>query len=191
MILGIENTLDIIRKIPINQTWAKYKLVDITFSFIGAAFEEVSKLSKEFKEEISDWNDERRIGIGVLPKGPYITLEKKRDQVFVVGKGLYSTEVVFLFKNLDSAVMVFTAQMSSHQAVSECRILVDGNNAYAMELNRALSIVQKYLFPQFILNMIFKRPPVLTKRQLIIKARVYAALLPALYRLRNKLKSIY
>jgi len=49
-----------------------------------------------------------------------------------------------------------------------------------MELNRALAIVETYLFPQFILNRIFKRPPTLNLYQLAIKGIIYATMGPAL-----------
>ena len=76
--------------------------------------------------------------------------------------------------------------MNDHQAMAECRILLDGQVSYGMEMNRALAIVETYLFPQFILNKIFKRAPQLSLYQLITKGTVYAALLPAF--LKNGLK---
>ena len=118
--------------------------------------------------------------MGVLPKGPYISLEKSGDRILYLGKGLISPDVTFLFKNLDSAVLVLTAQMSAHQAMAECRILLDGQVSYGMEMNRALAIVETYLFPQFILDKIFKSKPQLSLYQLITKGTVYASLLPAL-----------
>jgi len=171
---------------PVIQARSKYELVDIILTVIGVAFEEVSKRVPELRGEIAGWNDGRRCAMGVLPKGPYISLEKSGDRILYLGKGLISPDVTFLFKNLDSAVLVLTAQMSAHQAMAECRILLDGQVSYGMEMNRALAIVETYLFPQFILNKIFKRKPQLSFYQLITKGTVYAALLPAF--LRNGLK---
>jgi hypothetical protein len=181
----IEKGLIQLRKMPyfqIIQTKSKYVMVDTTLTVIGSAFEVVSKMSPEMQAEIADWNDGRKCGVGVLPNGPFITLQKKKDQIIYLGKGRQEADVTFLFKNLDSAVMLFTAQMSAHQAAAECRILIDGVNSYAMELNRALSIVETYLFPGIILKMIFKRPPRLTTKQQISKGRILAALMPNLVR---------
>jgi hypothetical protein len=181
----IEKGLIQLRKMPyfqIIQTKSKYMMVDTTLTVIGSAFEVVSKMSPEMQAEIADWNDGRKCGVGVLPNGPFITLQKKKDQIIYLGKGRQEADVTFLFKNLDSAVMLFTAQMSAHQAAAECRILIDGVNSYAMELNRALSIVETYLFPGIILKMIFKRPPRLTTKQQISKGRILAALMPNLVR---------
>jgi hypothetical protein len=181
----IEKGLVQLRKMPYYQTIqtkSKYAMVDTTLTVIGSAFEVVSRMSPEMQAEIADWNDGRKCGIGVLPNGPFITLQKKKDQIVYLGKGKKEADVTFLFKNLDSAVMLFTAQMSAHQAAAECRILIDGVNSYAMELNRALSIVETYLFPGIILKMIFKRPPRLTTKQQITKGRILAALMPNLVR---------
>ncbi len=177
----IEKGMARLRKMPYFhtiQTKSKYALVDTTLTVIGAAFEVVSKMSREMQAEIADWNEGRTCAVGVLPNGPFITLQKKNNQIVYLGKGKKEADVTFLFKNLDAAVLLFTAQMSAHQAAAECRILVDGVNSYAMELNRALSIVETYLFPGIILKMIFKRPPKLTTKQQIVKGRILAALMP-------------
>ena len=171
---------------PVIQSRSKYELIDMTLTVIGVAFEEVSKRAPDLKREISVWNDGRRCSLGVLPTGPYITLEKREDRIHYLGKRKIDPHMTFLFKNLDSAVLVLTAQMSSHQALAESRILLDGQVSYGMELNRALAIVETYLFPQFILNKIFKRPPTLNAYQLVTKGIIYAAMGPAL--LKNGLK---
>ena len=171
---------------PVIQSRSKYELMDMTLTVIGVAFEEVSKRAPDLKREISAWNDGRRCSLGVLPTGPYIPLEKREDRIHYLGKRKIDPHMTFLFKNLDSAVLVLTAQMSSHQALAESRILLDGQVSYGMELNRALAIVETYLFPQFILNKIFKRPPTLNAYQLVTKGIIYAAMGPAL--LKNGLK---
>ena len=70
--------------------------------------------------------------------------------------------------------------MSTHQAMAECRVLLDGQISYGMEMNRALAIVETYLFPEVILKKILKRVPPMNVFQLIARGRVYAALCPAL-----------
>ena len=187
----IEKGLAQLRNIPyfpVIQSKSKYELIEIILTVIGIAFEEVSKRVPELKGEIAGWNEGRRCAMGVLPKGPYISLQKSDNRILYLGKDLISPDVTFLFKNLDSAVLVLTAQMSAHQAMAECRILLDGQVSYGMEMNRALAIVETYLFPQFILDKIFKRSPQLSLYQLITKGTVYAALLPAF--VKNGLKYV-
>jgi hypothetical protein len=173
---------------PLIQSKSKYELIDVTLTVIGVAFEEVSRRAPDLKREIITWNDGRRCALGVLPNGPFITLEKREDRIYYLGKRSVDPHVTFLFKNLDSALLVLTAQMSAHQALAESRILLDGQVSYGMELNRALAIVETYLFPQFILNKIFKRPPTLNIYQLAAKGFIYGAMGPAL--VKNGLKCI-
>jgi len=185
----IEKGLTQLRSIPfypIIQSRGKYEIIDMTLTVIGVAFEEVSKRAPDLKQEIASWNDGRRCALGVLPKGPFITLEKRENRICYLGKRKVDPHMTFLFKNLDSALLVLTAQMSAHQALAESRILLDGQVSYGMELNRALAIVETYLFPQFILNRIFKRPPTLSMYQLAAKGFIYAAMGPAL--IKNGLK---
>ncbi len=165
---------------PAIQSAGKYELVDLTLTVIGVAFEEVSKRAPELRREILAWDDGRRCALGVLPKGPFITLEKTDHRIRYLGKRRADPHMTFLFKNLDSALLVLTAQMSTHQALAESRILLDGQLSYGMEFNRAMAIVETYLFPQFILSRIIKRPPVLNLYQLATKGIIYAAMGPAL-----------
>jgi len=165
---------------PMIQSRSKYELVDMVLTVMGVAFEEASKWVPELQEEIAPWNEGRRCAMGVLPKGPHITLEKRGDRIRFLGKGRTDSDVAFLFKNLDAAVLVLTAQMSAHQAMAECRIILDGRISHGMEMNRALTLVETYLFPEFILEKILKRAPHLNAYQLITKGTFYAALMPAL-----------
>ena len=185
----IEKALAQLRAIPFYptiQSISKYELIDLMLTFIGVAFEEVSRRAPDLKREIASWNQGRRFALGVLPKGPFITLQKVDDRIQYLGKKKDDPHMSFLFKNLDSALLVLTAQMSAHQALAESRILLDGQVSYGMELNRALAIVETYLFPQFILNKIFKRPPTLNLYQLAIKGIIYVTMGPAL--IKNGLK---
>ncbi len=192
MDLFIEKGLAQLRGLPFYpfvQSKSKYEIIDITLTVIGVAFEAVSKYAPDLKREIIRWDDGRRCALGVLPRGPFITIEKREDRIYYLGKRSVDPHVTFLFKNLDSALLVLTAQMSAHQALAESRILLDGQVSHGMEMNRALAIVETYLFPQFILDRIFKRPPVLNIYQLAAKGFVYAAMGPAL--VKNGLKCTF
>lgn len=173
---------------PALQSKSKYELVDAVLTVLGVAFEEVSKWAPDLKKEIKAWNDGLRCALGVLPKGPYVTVEKRNNRILFLGKKRLDPHMTFLFKNLDSAVLVLTAQMSAHQALAETRILLDGQVDYGMAFNRALAIVETYLFPRFILNRILKRPPRLNPYQIAAKSVIYAAMGPAL--LKNRFKCV-
>jgi hypothetical protein len=178
----IEKSLNAIRGIPFYpglSAKAKYMLLDVFLTFLGAAFEVVSRNVPEIKEEIGEWNEGRRFALGVMPKGPYVTVEKRGDELFYLGKGLNNPDVSFLFKNLDAAVPVFTGLMSSHQAVAECKVMIQGNNSFAMETNRALAVVLANLFPVSVFGHLFKDKPKMGMMQLANKTKVYLTILPA------------
>ncbi len=157
---------------------AKYALCSVSLLALGATFELTSRYVKEMQDEIADWEDGRRVGIGVLPRGPYVTVEKKGNRFHYLGRGLKDPHLSLLFKNLESAVLIFTGQLGAAQAVAENRVCVHGDNYQAMQVTRAMAIVQTYLFPGIILNKTFKRPPKLKAAQLAVKAKIYALLTP-------------
>jgi hypothetical protein len=163
-------------------TQAKTALCRTSLLALGMTFELVSDHVPEMADELSSWNEGRRVGIGVLPEGPFITLEKRGARLAYLGSGLASPDIAILFKNLDSAVLVFTGQIGAHHAVAENRVVVRGPNHQGMEATRAMALVQTYLFPGLLLQKTFKRPPRLSRAQLLTKGRIYAALVPALAR---------
>jgi len=163
-------------------TEAKTALCRTSLLALGMTFELASDHVPEMATELEGWDEGRRVGIGVLPNGPYITIQKQGPRLAYLGSGLAEPHIAILFKNLDSAVLVFTARIGAHHAVAENRVVVRGPNHYGMEATRAMAIVQTYLFPGVLLKKTFKRPPRLTRAQLLAKGRVYAALVPALVR---------
>lgn len=185
MKLDARRVLTSIRSLPFFpafQTKAKYLTVDVVLSVFGPAFEVVSDKVPELKEEIASWEDGRRFAIGVLPKGPAITLEKRGDAIRYLGKGYHSPEISMLFKNLDSALPVFLGLAGSFQAFAESRMIVEGNLAHTMEVNRVVNIVNAYLFPGFVLKKVLKRPPRMNLSQYVAKAKVYGGITPAIIR---------
>jgi len=161
-------------------TQAKTALCRTSLLALGVCFELTGKRVPEMQAELSTWPEGRRVGIGVLPHGPAITIEKRGSGIAFLGTGVAAADVEIWFKNLDSAVLIFTGQMGAHTAVAENRVIVRGSNHLAMEATRAMAVVQTYLFPGLILDKTFKRPPRLTRRQLVTKAGIYASLVPAL-----------
>jgi len=159
---------------------AKYATCKASLLALGATFELVSAMVPEMKDEVSRWEDGRKVGIGVLPGGPFITIENRGGAIRYVGSGLKDTDLNVLFKNLDSAVLIFTGQLGSAQAVAENRVCVHGDNSKAMQVTRSLALVQTYLFPGIILRNTFKRPPALSASQLATKAAIMAMLVPKL-----------
>ena len=143
---------------------------------LGVAFEMLSKLSAGLKAEIADWEDGRVFSLGVLPEGPAISVRKEGGRLRYLGKGHRDSTLKILFKNVDCAFFPLTGQMGADTAFVQHRAILHGNVHEAMQLARAMSIVQTYLLPGFILKRTFKRPPKLTPAQYLLKARVLATL---------------
>ncbi|MFA6032434.1 MAG: hypothetical protein WC889_06005, partial [Myxococcota bacterium] len=149
---------------------------------LGAAFELCSERVPELAREIADWEEGRRITIGVHPSGPYVSIEKRGQRIACMGPvKAEHPDLQIRFKNLESALLIFTAQMGGHDAVVECRVGVTGDNAMAMQMNRAMAIVQAYLFPAILHHRLFKRAPRMTTAQLAVKAQIMGLLAPRLF----------
>ena len=153
---------------------------------LGVTFELTSKHVAEMQREIANWNEGRRIGLGVLPDGPHITIAFEGGRLHYLGAGLRDPHTSILFKNLDSAVMIFTGMLSAPRAVAECRVCVHGSTWEAMEATRAMAVVQKYLFPSFMLKQSFKRPPVFSREESLAKAKIMALLTPEIIKAASK-----
>jgi hypothetical protein len=180
---GIKRILNLFRGLsfyPEVQSRIKYGLSSVVLSVLGPAFQVISKRVPEIREELTSWDDGRRFSVGILPRGPYITLEKRRDMIYYLGKGLISPNISMLFKNFDAALPVFLGMKGSFQTFAENGMIVEGNLSHTMEVNRVANIVYAYLFPGIILKIILKRPPRLSLLQMITKARVYMDLTPAI-----------
>lgn len=147
---------------------------------VGVAFELSSKWDEAIQHEIEDWTPGVTFAMGVLPDGPFMTVQKEGKHVRYIGLGRKDPDVAICFKNLDAALLVFTGQIGTHLAAAEKRFLVQGDLTETVKISRTLSMVQAYVFPGLIVRKTFKRPPVFTPKQKWIKAKVYAALMPLL-----------
>ncbi len=181
----LKRTVNLVRSLPgfpAFQSGVKHALCSTVLSVLGPAFEVVGRHVPEFRKEIESWEEGRRFSLGVLPKGPSITLEKRGDTIRYLGKGLKSPHITMSFKNYDSALPVLMSIMGSHQAFAENRILVEGDLAKTMEINRVVNIVNAYLLPGMVVKNVLKMPPEMTLKNYINKGKVYAGLVPAVVR---------
>ncbi len=151
-----------------------------TLQALGVAFELVSKWDPELQDEIADWREDLVFSMGILPNGPHMCVKREGRRVKYLGLGEKNPEVSILFKNMDSALLSFTGQIGTPGLAAQRRFLVKGAVSESIKIARALEIVQKFLFPSIILNKIFKNPPRFSVEQLITKAKVYAAIGPAI-----------
>ncbi|HPG65774.1 MAG TPA: hypothetical protein PLO37_02925 [Candidatus Hydrogenedentes bacterium] len=158
----------------------KRLVVRMVLLALGTAFEQVSKRVRELGDEIARWEDGRTFAVGVLPDGPTIALRKEGSRIRYLGEGDHGAPLRILFKNLEAALPLLLGRAGSHVAFARHSAVVQGNVAEAAEANRAMVIVQQYLFPEFILRKILKRRPTPTGRQRWIKIQILAGLFPAM-----------
>ncbi|MEW6439545.1 MAG: hypothetical protein AB1640_01300 [bacterium] len=168
-------------RLPV-ETQAKTALCRASLLALATAFELASERVPELKAEMTTWRDGLRVTIGVLPAGPCMHIEKRGDRIRYLGSRPVRSDVSILFKNLDSALLVFTARIGAHRAVAENRVIVYGSTHEALSVTRAMAVVQTYLFPGAFLKRTFKRPPKLTPAQMARKALILGLLVPALSR---------
>jgi hypothetical protein len=147
----------------------KKAVVSIALLALGVVFERVSKHSAELKEELKDWKKGIVISLGVLPKGPAISLKEDNGMIRYLGRGYQKPDVKILFKNVDSAFLPFTAQMGSHTAFDQHRALLHGSVVDGIRANRAMGIVQTYLLPGIVFGKIFKQKPRLSLGEILYK----------------------
>lgn len=158
----------------------KQSVVRTSLLALGTAFEIVSKNCPALQAELGAWEEGRIVSMGVLPDGPAMAVRKESDHVNYLGQGEHGSTLKFLFKNMDSAFTVLTGQIGSDQAFAEHRAIVHGSLNEAMEMNRALALVQKFLMPGLILNRTTKRPPQMRGRDWMIYTKLMLTLTPGL-----------
>ena len=155
---------------------------------LGVAFERVSKFCTLLKAELAEWEDGRIFCVGVLPSGPVISMKKEGDRLYYLGKGSHPDAVLSVqFKNMDSAFLLIAGLMAPDTGYAQHRAVLHGNVAQAMQMSRAMNIAQLYLLPGFMLRRNLKRPPVLTRGQLWLKARILATLALWMFASRGRL----
>lgn len=155
----------------------KRTVVQTSLLALATAFEILSKSSEELRAEIDEWEDGRVFALNVLAYGPAVTMKKEAGRIKFLGKGLKENpELVIHFKNMDSAILPLTGRMGAHIAFVQHRAILHGDVGKAMQINRAMNIVQKYLMPGMVLKRTSRRPPKYTFSQRMLKARVMATL---------------
>lgn len=159
---------------------AKRMVVSTSLLALATAFELASKKSAELKTELADWREGLVFSLGVLPDGPAVALKKEGGALKYLGKGHHDSELKVLFKNMDSALLPLTGQIGAHTAFAQHRAIVHGSLYEAMQVNRAMVLVQKFLMPGLILKKTSKRPPQMSGSDYLVKAYVMIALAPGL-----------
>ncbi|MHA1972532.1 MAG: hypothetical protein ACTSW1_06055 [Candidatus Hodarchaeales archaeon] len=134
-------------------------LVKLVLFTLGRSIVSVSRFDSKVKTEIENWPENTSIIFKVLPNGPSMSLLCFNKKLYKKKVNEEEASIVIYFKNLESAFMALTAQLSTIDAFMQHRNLLKGDPAVAMSLVRCLNIVQTYLFPSLIAKRVIKRLP--------------------------------
>ena len=155
--------------------WFKILVIKIVFLVLGRAFQSASKHDDELRKEISSWRDGFTLIMKVMPDGPSMGLEKKDNSLEFKGSQLKNGDLEIYFRNVESAFMIMTPQMGSHQAFAERRMSIKGDLNIATAFTRILVILMSILYPEVIVKRLVKRVPPLTFKRLKLRVWLYTA----------------
>ena len=100
--------------------------------------------------------------IRVLPDGPQVSVQRtERDTLTYLGAGPLpqETDLVIAIKNIETAWLLFTAQIGIARAMAEHRLVVRGDVTRSMVFARCLNRVEAYLYPQFMARRALRAVP--------------------------------
>ncbi len=147
----------------------KRSTVKFVMGLLGKALEKVSTVDEEVRNEAGALPDGFIAVMTILPNGPSMRAKKEGDHFKYLGTSNLREDgdLVVMFKNLESAFMILTGQLSTHRAYAQHRVSVKGDIVKAMIFTRCLNVVQAYLFPGPLANLVLKRKlPMPLNRQL-------------------------
>lgn len=153
-------------------------VVKIVLFVLGRGFQCLAARDAAIKKEVAGWEESFSIMFRILPRGPYMTLQKINGRMRYTGMQECNADLIINFKNLESAFMVFTAQLGTAQGYAQHRLSVEGDISRAMSLIRCLNIVEFYLFPALIARRILKRMPSMSLKKFGLRIYVYLLGIP-------------
>jgi hypothetical protein len=174
-IVGVNNKY---RKIEPRRKPFKSAVVKTVLFVLGRGFQSIAKRDPEVNKEVDGWAEGFQIMFEILPAGPFMTLQKQDGRLRYCGLIKTAADLVIDFKNVDTAFMMFTAQMSTAQAYAQHRLSVQGDIVNAMSMIRCLNMVEFYLFPGIIAKLILKRMPKMTLRKFGVRLNTYLLGIP-------------
>jgi len=151
----------------------KRMCIKLIFILLGRAFQSASRKDPAIRNEILSWEEGFSIAMTVLPRGPFLHLEKKQDRLVFKWFSSEKQDLEICFRNVESAFMVLTPQMGAAQAFAEKRIRVRGDLGLCMSFTRALNELLAVLYPRFVVKRLVKRVPVLDGKKIGLRIWLY------------------
>jgi hypothetical protein len=153
---------------------ATFAFVSAMLAFMGRALLAVSTTDDEVRREIEGFPEGFTFEMKVLPSGPSFRLRKHEGR-FVADEGGSRPMLAIQFKHLRHAARVVSFVESTPAAFANDRLVVDGDVAFAMRMQRILDRMQTILLPHAIAARALKDAPALPFRDhAIAAAKLYA-----------------
>lgn len=158
----------------------KKAIINLVFTVLGRSFKTLSKYDSNIKKEIESWPKNFKILFKVQHFGPSLGLVKtSKNQIKPKNITEQQADLVIYFKNVDSAFMLMTAQIGTHQAYAQHRLRAKGNLLYSMSVIRCLNIAETYLFPSFIARKIIRDLPEIDRpKKYLLRMYLYLLTVP-------------
>jgi len=151
---------------PKKKIFAKIYLSILLF-VLGRGFQAASKSVKEIKKESAELPDGFSFSLNIDPIKLNVSLKKDNRNYFkCLGInykpykiGTDQPDNIINFRNISSAMKVFTFSISSAISYAQNGISVKGGLPETLAVLRILNLVEYYLLPGFIVKGILKRYP--------------------------------
>ncbi len=148
--------------------------VALMMAFMGRALVAVSSTDDEVRAEIEGFPEGFNFEMKVLPAGPRFRLRKLAGR-FVPDAAATRPTLAIQFKHLRHAARVLSFVECTPAAFANDRLVVDGDVAFAMRMQRILDRMQSILLPHAIAARALKRAPALPLAgHAVAAAKLYA-----------------
>jgi hypothetical protein len=171
------DTSNILTNIAPGSSKIKRFIVKANFFILGRGLQAASRFDSQVKNEVSDWDEGFTVMMKVQPRGPSLAWKKSNGRMKYVGSKAVKADLTVVMKNLESALLMMTAQIGTAQAYAQHRLGLEGSIVDAMTLTRCLNSAETYLFPKFISKKILKRPPKMGIKKHCIRFLVYLGII--------------
>jgi len=137
----------------------KRKVVEAGFFALGRTLQSASRFEPEVMKESEKWPIGFSFSMDVLPNGPSLAMEKRREGLVFLGlKKKADADLVVDIKNLSTAYRMIITEVGAHHVFAEHKIGVKGSIAESLRLIRMIYVAQGYLFPGFLSRNVLKAP---------------------------------
>ncbi len=163
--------------IPPGEKTMKSRVVQTVLFMLGKGMQNTVAVDEQAAREIEDLPEGYTIQFEVAPLGPYMALRKERGGLKFLGLKKVDADLSMIFKNMEYAYLMLTARLSFPKVYCENGLAVVGDPADSMIFYRLSNIVQFYLWPKIIADLVLKRVPDMTLDKMVKRLKVYSRIL--------------